>query len=41
MHKEKNTSDSKLKGTFYLSMTIGIIIIIIWFVCFAIFMNRF
>lgn len=40
MSKKQDTNDN-LKGTFYLSMTIGVIIVAVWARCFAIFMDRF
>lgn len=38
---KKNDSNENLKGTFYLSMSIGVVIIVVWAVCFYIFMDRF
>lgn len=41
MSTKKDRENQQLKGTFYLSMSVGIVIVVIWFVCFAIYMNRF
>ncbi|GEK33060.1 hypothetical protein [Kurthia sibirica] len=38
---KKDETNEKLKGTFYLSMTLGVFIVIVWGICFGIFMGRF
>lgn len=38
---DSNDSNENLKGTFYLSMSVGVIIVVVWAVCFYIFMDRF
>lgn len=39
--KDTHESDENLKGTLYLSMAVGVIIVGTWAACFALFMDRF
>lgn len=38
---KKNEPEENLKGTFYLSMSLGVIIVAVWAACFSIFIGRF
>jgi len=37
----KNHSDDDLKGTFYLVMALGVFIVVVWGLCFGLFLDRF
>lgn len=41
MANKKEPHDENLKGTLYLSMAVGVFIVVVWGICFGIFMNRF
>ncbi|WP_255502514.1 hypothetical protein [Lysinibacillus sp. SGAir0095] len=41
MANHKKTSDDNLKGTLYATFGIGIIIIVVWAICFNLFIDRF